>query len=244
MAKVKQWADSRVVLTWGKPTDEEQVRLCAGAIDYFNYSKDLVQRKLAEPGDDYISDLLRARDGDDAKMSLHEISGTAFNLLFAGHETTSSAAVNMFSAVLQRRELWQRICSGEQPAAAVVEEALRFDAPIQAWRRLAREEVVLDGITLPAGSRVLMVFSAANRDPSVFEHPDSFDPARKNLVQHLAFGQGLHFCMGAPLARLELGVMLEQVARRLPAMTVAPGQVAHYVPNTSFRARRELLVTW
>lgn len=244
VAKVKEWADSRVVLTWGKPTDEEQVRLSSGAIDYFNYSKDLVNRKLTEPGDDYISDLLRARGGDDEKMSLHEISGIAFNLLFAGHETTSSAAVNMFSAVLQRRDLWERICSGEQPAAPVVEESLRFDAPIQAWRRLAKEDVVLDGVPVPAGSRLLMVFSAANRDPAVFEHPDDFDPSRKNLPQHLAFGQGLHFCMGAPLARLEVEVMLEQVAKRLPGMTVVPGQEPHYVPNTSFRALRKLMVTW
>ena len=76
---------------------------------------------------------LRARDGDDSRMSLHEIGGIAFNLLFAGHETTSSAAVNMFSVILQRPGLWQRICSGEQPLQPVVEEALRFDPPIQAW---------------------------------------------------------------------------------------------------------------
>ena len=244
VAKVKQWASSRVVLTWGRPTDEEQVRLSAGAIDYFEYSTNLVRRKLDEPGDDYISDLLRARDGDDAKMSLHEISGTAFNLLFAGHETTSSLAINMFYAVLQRRELWQRICSGEQAAAPVVEEALRFEAPIQAWRRQAREDVVLDGVAVPAGSRLLMVFAAANRDPALFERPDEFEPGRKNVQQHLAFGFGLHFCLGAPLARLEVEVLLEQVAARLPGMSIVPGQVPQYTPNTSFRAIRELKVTW
>lgn len=244
VAKVKEWADSRVVLTWGRPSDEEQMRLSSGAIDYFNYAKALVEKKLVEPGDDYITDLLRARAGDDAKMSLHEISGIAFNLLFAGHETTSSAAVNLFANVLPRRDLWARICSGEQAAAPVVEESLRFEAPIQAWRRRAREDVVLDGITVPAGSRVLMVFAAANRDPAVFADPDAFDPGRKNLPQHLSFGQGLHFCMGAPMARLEVEVMLEQVAKRFPAMTVVPGQERQYTPNTSFRALRQLLVTW
>ena len=244
VAKVKEWADSRVVLTWGKPSEDEQIRLSAGAIDYYNYSQALVQRKLTDPGDDYLTDLVRARDGDDSRMSLHEIGGIAFNLLFAGHETTSSAAVNMFSAVLQRRELWQRICNGEQPLQPVVEESLRFDAPIQAWRRQAKEDVQLEGITIPAGSRILMLFSSANRDPAVFEEPDDFNPARKNLPQHLSFGQGLHFCMGAPLARLEVEIMLEEVSRRFPNMSVVPGQVPQYVPNTSFRALRKLMVTW
>jgi cytochrome P450 len=244
VAQVKEWADSRVVLTWGKPSEEEQIRLSAGAIDYYNYSQALVKRKLLEPGDDYLTDLVRARDGDDSRMSLHEIGGIAFNLLFAGHETTSSAAVNMFSAVLQRPGLWQRICSGEQPLQPVVEESLRFDPPIQAWRRQAKEDVVLEGITIPAGSRILMMFASANRDPAMFEQPDDFEPGRKNLPQHLAFGQGLHFCMGAPLARLELEIMLEEVSRRFPTMAVVPGQVPQYVPNTSFRALRKLMVTW
>jgi cytochrome P450 len=244
VAKVKAWADSRVVLTWGRPTDEEQIRLSAGAIDYFNYSAALVQRKLTAPGDDYISDLLRARDGDDSKMSLNEITGIAFNLLFAGHETTSSAAANMFSTVLQKRELWDAIVRGEQPVAPVVEESLRFDPPIQAWRRLAKEDVVLDGVTVPAGSRLLLVLAAANRDPAVFENPDEFDPGRKNLPQHLAFGMGLHFCMGAPLARLEIEIMLELLSQRLPGLRVVPGQERSYTPNTSFRALRQLMVTW
>jgi cytochrome P450 len=99
-------------------------------------------------------------------------------------------------------------------------------------------------VTVPAGSRVLMVFAAANRDPAVFPDPDVFDPGRKNLPQHLSFGLGLHFCMGAPMARLEVEVMLEQVARRFPGMTLVPGQERQYTPNTSFRALKRLMVTW
>jgi cytochrome P450 len=244
VAKVKEWADSRVVLTWGRPSDEEQIRLSAGAIDYFQYSTALVDRKVAEPGDDYISDLVRARNGDDGVMSLHEISGIAFNLLFAGHETTSSGSVNMFSAVLRRRELWDAIVRGEQAAGPVVEESLRFDPPIQAWRRLAKEDVVLDGVAVPAGSRILMMFASANHDPSVFPDPENFDPSRTNLSQHLSFGMGLHFCMGAPLARLEIEIMLEQLAARLPNLRLVEGQSRDYTPNTSFRALRELMVAW
>lgn len=244
VAKVKQWASSRVVMTWGRPTEGEQVQLAGEAVEYYRYAIELVQRKAAAPQDDYLSDLVRLRDGDDSKATLHEIGATAFNLLFAGHETTSSAAANLFKAVLPRRDLWQAICAGTQPLAPVMEEGLRFDPPVQAWRRQAKEAVTLDGIELPAGARILLVFAAANRDPAQFPAPDEFVPGRRNVMQHVTFGTGAHFCLGAPLARLEVEAMLECVARRLPGLTLVPGQHYPYTPNTSFRALRKLMVAW
>lgn len=244
VAQVKAWAASRVVLTWGRPTDEEQVQLSEGAVAYYRYAHALVQRKLEQPGDDYISELLRARNGDDSQATLHEIGATVFNLLFAGHETTSSAAANLFKAVLPRRDLWAALVRGEQAIAPVIEEALRIDPPVQAWRRQAKEEVVLDGITLPAGSRLLLVFAAANHDPQQFPEPETFTPGRRNGLQQVAFGAGPHFCLGAPLARLELEVMVQRTAARLPGLALVPGQDFPYTPNTSFRALRRLMVTW
>lgn len=242
--KVKAWADSRVVLTWGRPSDEEQIALSQGAVDYYHYAHELVQLKLRQPGDDYLSDLLRLRDGDDAKASLHEIGATCFNLLFAGHETTSSAAANLFKAILPDRALWAELVSGRQALASVVDEALRIDPPVQAWRRLALQAVELDGIQIPAGARLLLVFAAANHDPAQFEAPDDFKPGRRNALQQLAFGAGAHFCLGAPLARLELEVMLQRAAARLPDLALEPGQALPYTPNTSFRALRRLMVRW
>jgi len=244
VAKVKEWAASRVVLTWGRPTEAEQVALTKGAIDYYHYAHALVRQKLANPGDDYISDLIRLRDGDDGKATLHEIGATAFNLLFAGHETTSSASANMFKAVLSDRELWRGIAAGEQRLPAVVEEAIRIDPPVQAWRRLAKEEVTLDGVTLPAGSRVLMMFASANHDPGQFEQPDEFLPSRRNVMQHVSFGTGAHFCLGAPLARMEMEIMLQRTAARFPTLDLVSGQEFSYLPNTAARALRALMVTW
>jgi cytochrome P450 len=244
VARVKEWASSRVVLTWDRPSDEEQVQLSSGAVEYYRYAHALVQHKVDEPGDDYISELIRLRAGDDAKASLHEIGAIAFNLLFAGHETTSSAAANLFKAVLPRRDLWGAIVRGDQPLAPVIEEALRMDPPVQAWRRQAREDVVLDGVRIPAGGRILMMFAAANHDPQQFPEPDAFTPGRRNALQQVAFGTGAHFCLGAPLARLELEVMLQRVAARLPTLDLVPGQDFPYTPNTSFRALRRLMVTW
>lgn len=244
VARVKEWAASRVVLTWGRPTDDEQVRLSQGAVEYYRYAHALVQRKVEQPGDDYISELLRARAGDDSQATLHEIGAIAFNLLFAGHETTSSAAANLFKAVLPRRELWSAIVNGQQPIAPIVEESLRIDPPVQAWRRQAREDVVLDGITIPAGSRILLAFAGANHDAQQFPEPEAFTPGRRNALQHVAFGTGAHFCLGAPLARLELEVMVQRVAARMPTVALVPDQDWDYTPNTSFRALRRLMVTW
>lgn len=244
VARVKDWASSRVVLTWGRPTETEQVDLSTGAVSYYRYAHDLVRKKAEALQDDYISDLLRARNGDDSQATMHEIGAIAFNLLFAGHETTSSAAANMFKAVLADRKLWQAICHGEQPLAPVIEESLRLDPPVQAWRRQAKEDVVLDGVTIPAGSRILLEFAAANHDPQQFPEPDAFTPGRRNVLQQVAFGAGTHFCLGAPLARLELEVMLQRVAARMPNLALVPDQSFPYTPNTSFRALRRLLVTW
>ncbi|QJW83777.1 cytochrome P450 [Ramlibacter terrae] len=244
MAKVKEWAASRVVLTWGRPTEQEQVALTQGAIEYYHYAHALVHAKLEQPADDYVSDLIRLRDGDDGKATLHEIGATCFNLLFAGHETTSSAAANMFKAVLSDRALWRGIVAGEQRAPAIVEESLRIDPPVQSWRRLVREEATLDGVTIPAGSRLLMMFASGNHDPEQFEDPEAFCPGRRNVMQHVTFGAGAHFCLGASLARMELEIMLEHVAARFPEMALVPEQQLSYIPNTAMRVLRSLSVTW
>jgi len=125
-----------------------------------------------------------------------------------------------------------------------VEEGLRFDPPVQAWRRQAKEAVELDGVQVPAGARLLLMFAAANRDPAQFPEPDDFVPGRRNVMQHVAFGTGAHFCLGAPLARLEVEAMLESVARHLPGLTLVADQDYPYTPNTSFRALRKLMVAW
>jgi cytochrome P450 len=242
--KVKDWAASRVVLTWGRPTEAEQVSLCTGAVDYYRYAQALVRSKAEAPGDDYIGDLLRARDGDDSQATLHEIAAVCFNLLFAGHETTSSAAANLFKAVLADRPLWDALCAGTQATAPVIEESLRLDPPVQSWRRQAKEDVTLDGVSIPAGGRILLMFAAANRDPTQFPDPTALCPGRRNALQQVSFGAGAHFCLGAPLARLELQVMLERITTRAPSLRLADAQDYPYTPNTSFRALRRLLVQW
>lgn len=244
VSKVKAWADSRVVLTWGRPTEAEQIRLAQGAVEYYRYAAQLVQSKAANPTDDYLSDLIRLRNNDDSMMSMREITGTAFNLLFAGHETTSGASASLFLTLLRNRSLWEAVCRGDVNPSAVVEEGLRFESPVHAWRRQAKEDVELDGVKVPAGSRLQLVIGAANRDDSVFADADTFNPARKDVQNHVAFGSGLHLCLGAPLARLEIQIMLELLSQRFPNLQLVENQELEYVPNTAMRALRRLMVTW
>ena len=244
VARVKKWSDSRLILTWGWPTDEEQVRLSKGAVDYFNYAVDLVQQKANHPTDDYTSDVIRLRNGDDSVVTLHQIAVNTLNLLFAGHETTSSGATNMFKSVLRDRDLWHRLSTGDEPLEPVVDEALRFDSPVLAWRRRVNRATELDGVQVPEGARLLRVFGSGNRDSEQFSEPESFCPARKNLRSHLAFGMGIHYCLGAALAKLEMEIMLELVVKRFPTLELVPDQQADYTPNTSFRGLKNLLVRW
>ncbi|MFC0306098.1 cytochrome P450 [Rhizorhabdus histidinilytica] len=242
--QVKEYADSRVVLLWGRPTEEEQIRLTSGALAFFRYTTKLVHSRLENPGDDYPSDVIRQRAGDDSQATIRDIIAVTFNLLFAGHETTSSASANILSAVLSRPEIWAGVVDGSINISKLVEEGLRFDPPVQAWRRLVKEDAVLDGVEIPAGSRLLLHFAAANRDPERFEEPELFNPERGNAGQHTSFGIGAHFCLGATLARIEIETMIRQLAERLPGIKLVPGQQPDYLPNTSFRGLRRLQVSW
>jgi cytochrome P450 len=244
IAKVKDHAESRVALLWGRPTDEEQIRLSEGTLEFYRYCANLVRARMERPEDDFPSDALELRGGDDSVVTVSNIIATTFNLLFAGHETTSSAAANLFAHLLGQPDLWEQIVKGELAIPALVEEGLRYDPPIQAWRRMVKEEVELEGVKIPEGSIITLQLAAANHDGELFESPEEFRPARANAQSHLTFGMGPHFCLGATLARMEIAVMVELLAKRLPSLRLAADHAPKYIPNAAFRGLRRLSVTW
>jgi cytochrome P450 len=243
VATLKGWTESRVRLLFGRPEPSEQVRLSHNLVRYYRYAHRFVAGK--DPGDDdYTAELLRAvpaQGGDPAEVR-HRIAVNVFNLLFAGHETTTAMAANLFTAVLDRPEVWDRLVANPARCAAAVEEAMRFDPSVTAWRRRTTEPVVLDGVAVPAGATVLLMVGAANRDPERFEDPDRFDPDRPDARDHLAFGFGIHHCLGAQLARMELTAMLEELVARFPALHRCDPEPLRYVPNISFRGPEHLRV--
>lgn len=178
---------------------------------------DLVGERRRTPRSDLLSDLCAARvDGE--RLSDEQIASTAMVLLMAGHEATVNATTNGVLALATHPAEWARLVTGEVAPRVAVEEVLRFDPPLQLFERWVLDAgVEIGGMTLPVGSRVAMLLGSANRDPRRFPDPDRFDVGRGD-AGHVAFGGGIHFCLGAPLARLEIETTLALLAARLPRL--------------------------
>lgn len=174
----------------------------------------LVRKRRDKPGDDLVSGLLRPQDGE--QLPEQEIIGTCQLLLTAGFETTTNLVSNAVLRLLSDRGQWDALVADPKLAPAVAEESLRYDPPVQYSIRVVRDPMDLSGVPLAAGTVLMLVLGAANRDPDVFPDPHRFDITRSDAGQHLAFLSGAHYCVGAPLARMEADVALRVLAERLP----------------------------
>lgn len=242
--QVKAWAGNRIKLYYGRPSAEEQVEMTKYLVPFWRYVVDLVAEKVREPRDDLTSDLIRMRAGDDRVLTLNEIASCMITLLVAGHETTTAQINNALLHLLTQREHWEALCAAPDGIAAALEEMMRYDPSVCAWRRLAARASTIAGVEIPAGANLLLMLNSANRDPEVFPEPDLILTGRDNLKDHLAFGYGIHYCVGAPLARLEMRILLEALTRALPEMRLVPGQALEYTQNISFRGPASLWVAW
>jgi cytochrome P450 len=209
-----------------------------GMIDYLS---PLLEERMREPQDDILSLLLQAeRDG---VFTRHQVLVNATQQFFAGHETTLNMICNGTLALLNHPEQFEFL--RDDPAGlavAVTEECLRYDPPIVIVHRIASETSELRGHLIREGDRVRLMVAAANRDPSVFEDPETFDVGR-HPNPHIAFGSGEHHCQGAGLARLEGQVVFKELAERFPTLRVATTE-HRYEPSIIFRALTALPVTW
>jgi cytochrome P450 len=242
--RVKAGAESRLLLMWGRPSEGEQARLAQGMAAFWRYAETLVASRAEAPRDDFTSDLLLARDDDLPALTHREVTQIVYELLFAGHETTTGLIGNAMRRLLTQRHAWEEICGDPSLIPNAIEEVLRFDSSVIAWRRKTTQAVEIGGVPVPAEANLLLLLGSANRDPAVFEDPDRFDIHRRNAKKHLSLGSGTHFCLGAPLARLEARVVLEELSVRLPSLRLVPGQTLRFQPNTTFRGPLALLVEW
>ncbi len=182
------------------------------------YFEGILAELLDEPRDNLLSALARAKDAGD-QLTADEVIGTCVLLLFAGHETTTNLISTGILLLAERPEVVQLIREDPDAISPVIEEILRFDGPLKLMVRVAKEDRELRGKTIRAGDRVFLVHSAANRDPDRFADPDRFDWTRRDRT-HAAFGHGIHFCLGAPLARVEGQIALGEVFRRYPRLRI------------------------
>ncbi len=218
--KFARWSQVMLTLTrYSQAEVEEAYR------EFDAYVSALVDERRADPGDDLLSELTQISDSEDGRLSHQELIATVRALLLAGHETTSNMIAVMAAMLLSERERYQAVIDDPELIQGTVEEVLRLDTTLSVigFPRVATEDADLDGSVVPAGATVIPCRPAANRDPRRFGEPERFDPRRANAAQHLSFGAGAHYCLGQPLARLELQVVLGTLVRRLPTLRLRDG---------------------
>jgi cytochrome P450 len=221
----------------GVPTDVANERQQAGTWlrEYFH---GLIDQRRSRLGDDLLSGLIAVEESGD-QLSEEEIVSTCSLLLIAGHETTVNLIGNAILAMLRNPGQWAVLGADPGRAPAIVEETLRYDPPVQLVGRIALADMLIGDIDVPAGDVMMLLLAAANRDPAEYDRPDVFDPDRKGM-RHLGFGRGAHYCLGAPLARLEAGVALSAVTARFPGARL-DGE-PQYKPNVTLRGLSRLMV--
>ncbi|WP_041842945.1 cytochrome P450 [Actinoplanes friuliensis] len=201
-------------------TEEQAVSAHSAAKELEDYFSSLIALRRAEPEDDLVTALAAAHDAGGDKLTAEELMGNLALLLVAGFETTTNLIGNGLHLLLQHPHLQDRLVADPELAPAFVEEILRYDSPVQLTERFATADTEIDGVRVPAGSELILLLGAANRDPGRFADPGAFDPDRPGNTP-LSFGAGAHYCLGAPLARLEAQVALPALLRRFPGLTEA-----------------------
>jgi hypothetical protein len=238
VAPLSQQLDLPQLRPGGARTAAGVARARADIIGYFH---SLIGFRRDKPADDLITQLIAVQsDGD--RLTMSELISTCILLISAGHDTSTNLISNGALALLDHPQQLDTLAGEPDYAPALVEEVLRYDAPVQLVTRVATTELDLDGFPLVEGDLILMLLGAANRDPEAFSRPDVFDPRRDRPASHLSFSAGVHFCLGASLARLEAVIALRTLAARLVRPRLEPDGLT-YKPNFSLRGLESLPVT-
>jgi cytochrome P450 len=241
--RFKGWSDNLALVAFGAGGErrgDRHARALASIDEMFEYFGELIERKRAEPGDDMISSLIEGEDGD--ALDETELKGMCALMLFAGHETTTTTITSAVKVLLDNPDQLALLRADPAQSGKCVEEVLRYEGAIKLLHRWVLEDLEIRGRKIKAGERVLIVNSAANRDPRKFEDPDQFRIMRHPNA-HVAFGKGIHACIGAMLARIEMRVAVRRMVERLPGLRYAdPEPVFRWNPSLASRGLAELRI--
>jgi cytochrome P450 len=238
-SRLQPWSNAIVKMYEYDLAPDKAAAAERAAGEFVDYLRGLAAARTRDPGDDLISDLVSVRDGSD-RLTDDELVGTAVLLLMAGHEATVNVIGNGVLALLGNRSEWERLVTRPDLLPTAVEELIRYDAPLQLFERTATAPTTVAGHRLEAGDRIAALLGAAARDPLVFADPDRLDIGR-SPNPHIGFGAGIHYCVGAPLARVEIAAALRALVTALPGLRLAgqPRRRAEFV----IRGLRTLPVT-
>lgn len=244
MEEVKQWGkDLTDFIFGGLQSEESQIACAKGLVAFQNYCAELIEQRRADPQDSELDALIKYQVDGAPPLSKEELISAIMGFLTAGHRSTVDACGSAFVLLLQTPALWKSICDRPELIPAAVEEVLRCESATQTLSRVTTREVEIGGVKLPKGARLLALLGAANRDEQQFPNADVFDIHRAQN-RHIAFGHGIHFCVGAPAARMELRIALETFARRLPGLRLSPNQSLVHNQLLIFRGYQKLEVEW
>ena len=247
MADFKRWSDDSIAGIGTNISIDKRVEAERGVNEYQHYFASEFEKRKRDPQDDLLTALLQARiDDDDPEVTdkrpldMPEMLSIVQQLLVAGNETTTKLLTETMRLLASNPDQWQRLQQDPSRAAIVIEEALRLSTPTQGMFRIATKDHELDGVHIPKGARIVIVFASANRDEAIYTDADDFNPDRDGLREHLAFGKGIHFCLGAALSRLEGKVALEELAKRLETFTLSESNALEYFPSFLLRGLTSL----
>ncbi len=243
--KIRSFSVAHTVNTWGRPTPEEQIDVAHSVGKFWTVAVDIIKKMKENPeGEGWMYLTVRQHLKYPEIVTESYLNSMMMAILAAAHETTSNATSNMFRVLLGNKEKWKEICENPKLIPNAVEECLRFEGSVVAWRRQATRDTQIGDVKVPKDARLLMVTASANHDERHFENPDEIDLYRDNTTDHLTFGYGSHQCMGKNIGRMEMRIFLEEFVKRLPHMELKTDQKFEFLPNTSFRGASELWVTW
>jgi cytochrome P450 len=242
---LKQWSDDTVRLHMPGLSADERIGLARSSAELHDFLARLIAARRLDPRPgDLVSTLVQPADGSGPALTGDEAIGVLTQLLIGGHETLTALISSMALLLARDRGLADRLRREPALGPAMVEETLRYRSPVKGMTRTTTRDVELGGQPIPAGARLLVLFGAANRDPIRFSCPGSFDLDRTSTGEHVAFGRGIHACIGAPLARLEARVALEQIASRLPGLRLPSGGRLSYLPSFMVYSIGALELEW
>lgn len=243
-ADIKRWSDASIAGIGTNIPIEKRVAAERETNEFQRHFESEIERRRTEPQDDLLTNLLNAtldEPGVDPRpLDMPEMLSIISQLMVAGNETTTKLLTEMMRLLGEHPEQWQQVQADPSRIDRIVEESLRLSSPTQGIFRIATEDVELAGVAVPKGARLVLVYGAANRDEIVYPDPESFDPDRPRLKEHLAFGKGIHFCLGAALSRLEARIALEELARRIGSYRLSDSNDYSYYPSFMLRGLQRL----